>query len=190
MHRSEITAFLKRQKSFVRQKSTRISKHARITNLTKNKGAITLGAHSLIDGELTTFPLANQIKVGEWCYIGTGTKIWCRERIEIGDRVFVAHNVDIFDNLTHPLDHIERHRQFRAMSSTGHPEWVNLDPKPIFIGDDSWIGAGAAIMRGVTIGCRVIVAARSVVTKDVPDDHIVTGITGVSKPMARPKPAA
>ena len=44
------------------------------------------------------------------------------------------------------------------------------------IGDDVWIGnCGALILKGVTIGDRAIVAARSVVTKDVPPDCVVAG---------------
>jgi acetyltransferase-like isoleucine patch superfamily enzyme len=176
INRSDLVAFLKRRHSFVRHSTTRIGSNARITNLADNKQAITIGSNSLIEGELTTFPLAQELKIGEWCFVGAGTRIWCRERIIIGNRVFVAHNVDIFDNLTHPMDAAERHSQFQAMSTTGHPDWVNLDPKPIVIDDDSWIGAGAAIMRGVKIGKRAIVAARAVVTKDVADDTMVAGI--------------
>ncbi len=42
-------------------------------------------------------------------------------------------------------------------------------------GNGSWIGAGASVLPGVTIGSRVVVAAGSVVTKDVPDDTLVGG---------------
>jgi acetyltransferase-like isoleucine patch superfamily enzyme len=176
INRSDLVAFLKRRHSFARHSTTRIGRNARITNLADTKQAITIGNNSLIEGELTTFPLAKELKIGEWCFVGVGTRIWCRDRIIIGNRVFIAHNVDIFDNLTHPMDAMERYLQFQAMSTTGHPDWVNLDPKPIFIDDDCWIGAGAAIMRGVKIGKRAIIAARAVVTKDVADDTIVAGI--------------
>ena len=45
----------------------------------------------------------------------------------------------------------------------------------VTIGDDSWIGANAVITSGVTLGKHVVVAAGSVVTKDVPDYSIVAG---------------
>ena len=43
------------------------------------------------------------------------------------------------------------------------------------IGDDVWIGGGSLILKGVSIGDRAIIAARSVVTKDVPADTVVAG---------------
>ncbi len=46
---------------------------------------------------------------------------------------------------------------------------------PITIGDDVWIGGGCTILAGVTIGDNSIVAAGSVVTKDVPSNTIVAG---------------
>ena len=44
------------------------------------------------------------------------------------------------------------------------------------IGDDVWIGGGAIITPGVNVGSRVVIAAGSVVTKDVPDDVVVAGV--------------
>jgi hypothetical protein len=46
---------------------------------------------------------------------------------------------------------------------------------PVRIGDGSWLGARAMVLPGVTIGKRVVVAAGSVVTRDVPDDVLVAG---------------
>nr|WP_315850306.1 DapH/DapD/GlmU-related protein [Gemmata sp. SH-PL17] len=67
----------------------------------------------------------------------------------------------------------------------GHPVDANRrragDPTPpesiapVIIGDDVWIGRGAVILKGVSIGHRAIVAAHSVVTKNVPADAIVAG---------------
>ena len=50
-----------------------------------------------------------------------------------------------------------------------------MDPKPIVIEDDAWICCSSIILRGVHIGKGVIVAAGSVVTKDVPDYAMVAG---------------
>jgi maltose O-acetyltransferase len=63
---------------------------------------------------------------------------------------------------THPIDAAKRAKG---------PEYA----KPITIGRDCWIGGGAIIQPGVTIGDRVIVGAGAVVTKDVADDAIVVG---------------
>lgn len=51
-----------------------------------------------------------------------------------------------------------------------------INTKPIIVKDDSWIGAGAILTQGVTIGKHSIVAAGAVVTKDVPPYSIVAGV--------------
>ncbi|WP_425432005.1 DapH/DapD/GlmU-related protein [Geodermatophilus ruber] len=53
-----------------------------------------------------------------------------------------------------------------------HPEDLS---RPVTIGDDCWIGYGAVILSGVTIGRSTIVAAGSVVTSDVPENAVVAG---------------
>ena len=52
----------------------------------------------------------------------------------------------------------------------------SLIPKPIHIKKNAWIGAGATVLQGVTIGENAVVAAGSVVSKDVPDNVVVGGI--------------
>ena len=51
-----------------------------------------------------------------------------------------------------------------------------MDLKAILIKKNAWIGAGAIILHGVTVGENSVVAAGSVVTKDVPDNTVVAGI--------------
>jgi acetyltransferase-like isoleucine patch superfamily enzyme len=93
----------------------------------------------------------------------------------MGDRVLVAHSVNIFDNLTHPLKAAERHEQFKQILTEGHPRELSLGEQPVTIHNDAWIGAGAFVLRGVTLGQGAIVAAGAVVTKDVPPFSIVAG---------------
>ena len=52
---------------------------------------------------------------------------------------------------------------------------------PVIIGDNVWIGARTVILPGVTIGNNVVVAAGSVVTKDVPDNCLVAGVPAIIK---------
>jgi acetyltransferase-like isoleucine patch superfamily enzyme len=50
-----------------------------------------------------------------------------------------------------------------------------MHPAPITIGSNVWIGANVTVLPGVTIGDNAVVAAASVLTKDVPDNAIVVG---------------
>ncbi|MDR6304575.1 acetyltransferase-like isoleucine patch superfamily enzyme [Nitrobacter vulgaris] len=148
---------------------------ARIRNIRGDSDKITVGQHSRIMGELLTFAHGGEIRIGEWCFIGEGSRIWSAASIVIGDRVLISHSANVFDNLTHPIGAEARHQQIRQIFSDGHPREISLDEKPVRICDDAWIGAGAMVLRGVTVGRGGIVAAGAVVTKDVPAFSIVAG---------------
>jgi acetyltransferase-like isoleucine patch superfamily enzyme len=152
-----------------------LSHTARIRNALGDSNQIIIGANSHIRGELMIFAHGGRIAVGEWCYIGVGTRIWSGASIDIGNRVLISHSVNIFDNLTHPIRAADRHTQAKQIFTTGHPSDISLDDRPVGIGDDAWIGACAIIMRGVNVGQGGIVAAGAVVTKDVPAFSIVAG---------------
>lgn len=153
----------------------RIGSVARIINMSKSSSSIRIGASSIVNGSLLTFAHGGRIAVGAWCYVGEGSRIWSGKQIYIGDRVMISHNVNIFDNLTHPIDPTLRHWHFRAITTTGHPEQIDLGERPVRIEDDAWIAAGATVLRGVTIGKAAIVGAGAVVTHDVPPFSVVAG---------------
>jgi len=148
---------------------------ARIRNARGDSGKIVVGAHTHVLGDLSTFAHGGEIRIGKWCYIGEASRIWSAASIELGDRVLVSHSVNIFDSLTHPIQAAARHAQVKSIFEEGHPLSLSLDESPVRIGDDAWIGAGAMVLRGVTVGEGGIVAAGAVVTKDVPPYAIVAG---------------
>jgi len=116
--------------------------------------------------------------IGDGTFIGHGCGFNIGQSIRIGRMCLLATNVQIFDNDGHPIDAAQR----RASMLTP-PEAI----KPVVIGDEVWIGNGSLILKGVTIGDRSIVGARSVVTKDVPPDTIVAGNPArVVKELVRP----
>jgi acetyltransferase-like isoleucine patch superfamily enzyme len=155
--------------------TARLGPSARIINISGDSAHIKIGAGTIVDGELLTFAHGGRITVGQWCYIGDGTRIWSAGRIEIGDRVMISHNVSIFDNLTHPIDPAERHRHFVAIATSGHPGSIDLGERPVHIHDDVWVAAGVLLLRGVTVGEAAIIGAGSVVTHDVPPFTVVAG---------------
>jgi acetyltransferase-like isoleucine patch superfamily enzyme len=154
----------------------RIYASARLECLGGDPAAIRVGAHTQVRGQLLTAAHAGRISLGEWCYIGEGSRLWSAMEIRVGDRVLISHGCEIHDWNAHPLDPKRRHEQFREIVERGHPRHIDAgEAAPVLIADDAWIGFGSTIMKGVRIGARSVVASRSLVLADVPDDTLVAG---------------
>lgn len=156
-------------------RGVRLYPSARINMKLKQPGSLVIGDYTLVRGNLLNFGHGGVITIGDYCYIGDNSRIWSACSIDIGDRVLVSHDVNIFDNLTHPISAKARHQQYRTIIMTGFPRSINLSESPVCIKDDAWIASGSTILSGVTIGEGAIVGAGSVVTKDVPAWTIVAG---------------
>lgn len=156
--------------------SVQIKPEATVDNLANVKERIEIGSYSVIRGQLLVFAHAGKIQIGRYCYVGEGSRVWSSESIVIGDRVLISHDVNIHDSTAHSLNHFERHEHFRGIIDQGHPITESGIPgvlsSPVIIEDDVWISFGVTILRGVTIGKRSVIAAGSIVTKDVPPDSI------------------
>jgi acetyltransferase-like isoleucine patch superfamily enzyme len=149
---------------------------SKVYNFQKIKERILIGEHSHIRGELVIFPSGGEINIGNYCFIGENSKIWSNNNITIKDHVLISHNVNIHDSNAHPIDHLERRNDYINMLSSGFSKVNNnVDTLPILIEEDAWIGFNSIILKGVTIGKGAIVAAGSVVTKDVPSFTMVAG---------------
>jgi acetyltransferase-like isoleucine patch superfamily enzyme len=148
---------------------------AKILNAQKDKSKIRIGSKSHIRGEIFLFKHGGNVNIGKHCYIGEGTKISSSCDVSIGNHVLIAHNVNIIDSNSHPMNFLERREHFMEIITLGHSEKLNLNEKNVKICSDVWIGFNAVIMKGVTIGEGAIVAACSVVTKDVPPFSVVAG---------------
>jgi acetyltransferase-like isoleucine patch superfamily enzyme len=157
-------------------KSARLTKHGTIDNIRGGTEFVKIGERTVISGHLQVFAHAGEIVIGDWCFVGEGSRIWSAARVTIGNRVLISHHVSIIDTSSHPIDAVARYRQTEAILKTGHPRTdPGLDSAPIAIGDDAWISFGAAILKGVKVGQGAIVGAGSVVTEDVPPWTVVAG---------------
>ena len=101
------------------------------------------------------------IEVGENFFANYNFIVLDGNYVRIGDNVWIAPNVGIYA-AGHPLDVEDR---------IGGEEYAF----PVTIGDNVWIGGGVTIIGGVTIGRNAVVAAGSVVIRDVPPDTLVAG---------------
>lgn len=100
------------------------------------------------------------IHSGDNVYFNVNCVILDTMKIEIGNNVFFGPGVHIY-TATHPLNAIDR----RTLEFS----------KPVFIGNDCWIGGLTVICPGVKIGNGCTIGAGSVVVKDIPDNSLAVG---------------
>src|SRR5690554_103419 len=121
---------------------------------------------------------AKNMTVGAYTYIRSGSVISANTRI--GRFCSIAKNVVIgVDGAAHPLDWLSTSPfQYDKNMHTTPMQLSSYEPPPqeVVVGNDIWIGEGARIMAGVTIGDGAVIAAYSLVTKDVPNYAIVGGM--------------
>jgi acetyltransferase-like isoleucine patch superfamily enzyme len=126
-----------------------------------------------------------RIELGRWSWIGHGTKIRCHEglvsigaktvlgqectisafqHVSIGRECVIADRVMLID-----FDHgmVEVERPIRVQG---------IYKRDTRIGNNVWIGYGACILRGVTVGDNAVIGTSAVVTKDVPPNAVVGGV--------------
>ena len=136
-----------------------------------------------------------QVELGRWSWIGHGTKIRCHEgkvsigaksvlgqectisafqHISIGRECVIADRVMLID-FDHGVVEVERPIRLQGI--------YKRDTR---VGNNVWIGYGACILRGVTVGDNAIIGTSAVVTKDVPDNAVVAGVPARVIRMRKP----
>ncbi len=116
---------------------------------------------NLGEGSYVAAPISgacvSSMKIGRGVFINAGMLAMARGGITIEDGAQIAANVQLISNNHDPYD------------------LSVLTCKPVLIREAAWIGAGATILPGVSIGKHAIVGAASVVTRDVPDYAVAVG---------------
>jgi len=137
---------------------------------------IRLGKDILCFAKITTLRPGATISIGQYSYLGPDVRITANQSITIGENAAIAHNVQIIDSNNHSLSATVRREKFIEYRITGKNQDLEIvATAPIAIDNDVWIGTGSIILKGVTIGRGAIIAAGSVVTKDVLPFTIVAG---------------
>ena len=114
----------------------------------------------------------NTLVIGDDFYIGRDSFI--ETDCVIGNQVIVANGVAIVGKYDHHFQEIGKPIRFASQIREANYSWKGKDLITT-IGDDVWIGYGSIIMSGVTIGNGCIIAAGSIVTKDLESYWIYAG---------------
>lgn len=116
-------------------------------------------------GPYNVFELPETISFGDRVATAAFVHIWGGADVQIGDDTLIAAKVCI-SSLSHDVNALSKQKTYRS----------TITKNPVKIGRNCWLGTGAIILDGVTIGDNVIVAAGSVVRSDVPSDCVVAGV--------------
>jgi virginiamycin A acetyltransferase len=137
------------------------------------------------------YSVQSGVTLGKRVHVGLWSALWAPDELVIEDDVYIgnhctiqvngrigrytmiANNVGIVGKLDH--DYREVGAPIRYAKWVGSRNDLPKQETSVDIGRDTWIGYGTIILSGVTIGDGAIIAAGSVVTKDVPPYQIVTG---------------
>jgi len=120
-------------------------------------------------GDVTINGHKNKLTIGSQSFLGKVT-IALHDNVTIGERVCINDGVEILT----------------ASHDVSDPEWKHVKGK-VTIGDYAWIGTGAMILPGVSIGRGAVIGARAVVSKSVGDGEIAVGIPAVPISKKRSK---
>ena len=121
-------------------------------------------------------------EIGEDCYIEPPFHAnWGGHHVHFGKSVYANFGLTMVDDTHIYVGDYTMFGPNVVVATAGHPILPELREKayqynmPVHIGRNCWIGAGAIILPGVTIGDNTVIGAGSVVTKDIPSDVVAVG---------------
>jgi acetyltransferase-like isoleucine patch superfamily enzyme len=129
-----------------------------------NEGSITIGERVRFRSEAARSELVTwgkgRIDIAAGTTVNYGSSISAAGAVKIGRDCLIGTYVNIMDSTFHNVE---------------DRSW-NMEAEPVVIGDRVWLGNRCMIMKGVTIGENAVVAACSLVTRDVPANTMVVGV--------------
>lgn len=141
--------------------------------LGKLPARLAIGEGSIVAARLRADRPDAEISIGSRTFVGRST-IVCAQRVSIGDDVLVSWGCQIVDHDSHALDWADRASDVSDWYR-GSKDWSKVPCAPVVIGNRVWIGFNVLVLKGVHIGDGAVVAAGSVVTRDVPANSLVGG---------------
>lgn len=152
----------------------KVGSHSNCINLTNKKQNILIGSNVTIHGKIICQG-KGRITIEDYTNIRFNSEIGAVNSIKIGKYVIISHDVYIYDNNNHPISPKKRMILSKSKFEDELNSWTNSMSKPVVVEDNVWIGFGVTILKGVRIGRGSIIAANSVVTKNIPEFCIAAG---------------
>lgn len=134
---------------------------------------LAVGQDCIINARISFDRAGASFRCGDRCYVGASHFVVAHE-ISLGNDVIVSWNVTIVDHNSHAVSWDGRANDVIDWGA-GAKDWRHVKIAPVRIEDKVWIGFNAIILKGLTIGEGAIVAAGSVVSKDVAPYTLVGG---------------
>jgi acetyltransferase-like isoleucine patch superfamily enzyme len=129
------------------------------------QGRLEIGRRTVLESGVTVQSATGRIRLGQRVYISRGVTIGAVDLVEIGDFALVGPGCYITDG-DHRFDDLVVSVPDQGMRSKG----------PTVLEDNVWLGANVVVTSGVRIGRRSVIGANSVVTRDIPEFSVATGI--------------
>lgn len=140
----------------------------------RGSGRVAVGDDSVVHGLLSIQRDGAEIVIGRNSLVNKATIVSAVQSVVVEDDVLISFNCTIMDSDGHSHRLSERLHDSRLYHE-GRFLYEKAVARPIRICSGAWIGAHTIVLKGVRIGVGAIVAAGSVVTRDVPDWTIVGG---------------
>jgi acetyltransferase-like isoleucine patch superfamily enzyme len=128
------------------------------------RGRLELGRWSWIGHGCKLRAHEGTISIGAKTVIGQEVTISCFQHVSIGRECVIADRVMLID-FDHGMVEVERPIRLQGIYK-----------RDVRVGNNVWIGYGACILRGVTVGDNAVIGTNAVVTRDVPDNAVVGGV--------------
>ena len=132
-----------------------------------------VGEGSMVGGGLAFEREGAEIIIGSHTSIGNSL-IASATSIHVGDDTLISFGCSIVDHDSHSLQWKNRRTDVKDWYR-GEKNWDHVVSKPVLIGDKCWLGLNVIVLKGVQIGDGAVVAAGSVVTRNVPPWTLVAG---------------
>lgn len=168
-----LRAFSQFKNNAVLGKSPSLLPTASISNLDKDTNRVIIGDNCELGCSIHVD--GGFIKIGNNTTIRYSTEINSVNSIIIGNNVIISNNCIIYDNNSHPVSPSKRFLMTQSGFTGDLWRCKESESAPVLIGNNVWIGQRAMILKGVSIGDGSVVAAGSIVTKNVPQYSLVAG---------------